>query len=235
MEDWDVVLSEVMCAYNTSVHSTTGFTPYVLMFGVEARIPSKILVGLPEMERTPAAYAFQPYQKLGVGYEAARESSYTAAKRAKDYYDMAAIQKQFQVGDNVGIRKAPLNRPPTKQHSKWSKLYRIVAVKGGVATVEDPETEESITVHVDRLAFSNPPLRDEIALEPFLPFVVPYRSLSNPSVHDLFGESRLDQPTLPTPTPIPAPTPTPGSLDFLDQPRAQGKRNVRRNLDPDYA
>ena len=97
MEDWDVVLSEVMFAYKTSVHTTTGFTPYFLMFGVEARIPSEILVGLPGMERTPAAYAFQRYQKLGVAYEAARESTYTAAKRAKDYYDMGAIQKQFQV------------------------------------------------------------------------------------------------------------------------------------------
>ena len=66
------------------------------------------------MERTPAAYAFHRYQKLGVAYEAARESAYTAAKRAKDYYDMGAIQKQFQVGDNVRIRMPPLNRPPQK-------------------------------------------------------------------------------------------------------------------------
>ena len=54
-------------------------------------------------------------------------------------------------------------------------------------------------------------------------------------MHDLFGESPVDQPTLPTPTPIHSRTHTPGSLDFLDQPRAQGQHNVRRNLDPDYA
>ena len=101
-----------MFAYNTSVHSTTGFTPYFLMFGVEARLPSEILLGLPVMERTPAPYAFHRYQKLCVAYEAARESTYTAAKRAKDYYDMGAIQKQFQVGDNGRIRVAPLNRHP---------------------------------------------------------------------------------------------------------------------------
>ena len=97
MEDWDVVLSEVMFAYNTSVHTTTGFTPYFLTVGVEARVPSDILVGLPEMERTPAVYAFQRYQKLGVAYEASREATYTATKRAKDYYDMGAIQKEFKV------------------------------------------------------------------------------------------------------------------------------------------
>ena len=41
LEEWDIVLSEVMFAYNTSVHSKTAFTPYFLMFGVEAKIPSK--------------------------------------------------------------------------------------------------------------------------------------------------------------------------------------------------
>ena len=66
MVEWDVVLSEVMFADNTSVHSTTGFTPYFLMFCGEARIHSEILVGLPERERTPAAYAFHRYQKLGL-------------------------------------------------------------------------------------------------------------------------------------------------------------------------
>ena len=73
-----------------------------------------------------------------------------------------------------------------------------MALKGVFATVEDPETEESIVVHVDRLAFSIPRLRDEIAPEPFVPFDVPFRSVSNTSLHHLFGESHLDQPTLPT-------------------------------------
>ena len=63
-----------------------------------------------------------------------------------------------------------------------------MAVKGIDATVDDPETEDSLTVHVDRLAFSSPRLRDEIALEPFVPFDVPFRSVSNSSLHDLFGE-----------------------------------------------
>ena len=71
---------------------------------------------------------------------------------------------------------APLNRP-LKTYSKWSKLDRIVAVKGVVATVEYPETAESIVVHVDRLAFSSPLLREELTPEPFIPFDVPFRSV----------------------------------------------------------
>ena len=80
----DVVLSEVLFAYNRSVQSTTGFTPYFLLFGVEALVPSEILIGLPEMERRPAPYAFKRCQKSGVPYEAAGERAYTAAKRAKN-------------------------------------------------------------------------------------------------------------------------------------------------------
>ena len=83
LEELDVVGSEVMFAYNTCLHSTTGFTPYFLMFGVEARVTCEFLVGLPEMERTPAAYAFQRYQKLGVSYVTAGESADTGAKKGR--------------------------------------------------------------------------------------------------------------------------------------------------------
>ena len=111
MEEWDVLLCEVMFAYNKSIHSTTRLTAYFLKFRVETPIPNEILVGLHEMERTPAAYAFQRYQELGVAYEAGRECTDTAEKMAKDYYDIGAIQKKLQVGDNVRIAITMLNDP----------------------------------------------------------------------------------------------------------------------------
>ena len=58
LDEWDVALTEFMIAYKKCEHNTTCFTPSFIIFGVEARIPSEILQGLPEMARTPAAYAF---------------------------------------------------------------------------------------------------------------------------------------------------------------------------------
>ena len=51
----------------------------------------------------------------------------------------AQPKKGFKVGDDVRVRMAPLNRSPSKLHSKWSKLYQIVSANGVLASVEDPE------------------------------------------------------------------------------------------------
>ena len=104
-----------------------------------------------------------------------------------------------------------------------------------VAPVEDPATRDTVSVNADRLAFTNPPLRDELAPEPVVPFDVPFRSVSKSSLHDLLGQAPVEQTSKSTPTPFHDPTPPAGSLDFLDQPRAEGKRNVRRNRDQHYA
>ena len=81
----------------------------------------------------------------------------------------------------------------------------------------------------------SPRLPDEFAHETVEPFDVPFRFLSNFSLHDLFGEGLVEQLSLPTTTPLHDPTPMPGLLDFLDQPLEQCKRSVRPNREPDYA
>lgn len=68
---------------------------------------------------------------------------------------MGATQKQINVGNDV--------RPATKLHSIWSKRFQFVAAKRVLAPVEDPETRERFTAHLERLAFNSPRLRDELA------------------------------------------------------------------------
>ena len=43
--NWDDSLKELCMAYNTSVQSTTGYTPFFLMFGREAHLPIDIMFG----------------------------------------------------------------------------------------------------------------------------------------------------------------------------------------------
>ena len=43
--DWKQQLKKVCMAYNTSVQSSMGFTPFYLMFGRQVRLPVDIIYG----------------------------------------------------------------------------------------------------------------------------------------------------------------------------------------------
>ena len=60
-------------------------------------------------------------------------------------------------------------------------------MKGVLATVEDSAMEDALIVHVDRLAFSSARLRAEI--DPSVSFDSAFRSLYDPSLHYLFGDT----------------------------------------------
>ena len=84
LENWDEALPNVVFAYNTSVHTATGFFLYYLMFGTEARVPSEIIIGLPPLEKTPASFAFWRYKQLEVIYQVVRDNISVMQKHSKD-------------------------------------------------------------------------------------------------------------------------------------------------------
>ena len=47
-EDWDLKLSTIMMAYRSSIHESTGETPFTLMFGREVQLPVDIIYSLPK-------------------------------------------------------------------------------------------------------------------------------------------------------------------------------------------
>ena len=102
--DWDDLLPAVMMAYRSSVHESTGFSPYRLMFGEECTLPMDI--GLPkEQSDTPdsitSPYAIWVRDALEEAYEQVRQHSGQAVQRQKRLYDRRAVKRLFAVGDWV--------------------------------------------------------------------------------------------------------------------------------------
>ena len=52
--DWEEALPKVYIAYNTSIHSTTGYPPFYLMYGREPRLPIDIVYGTQSQSSTTA-------------------------------------------------------------------------------------------------------------------------------------------------------------------------------------
>lgn len=77
--DWENQIRKVCMAYNTSVHATTGYTPFYLMFGREARLPADLIFGTPSpAEQTPDMYTRSLKQSLEKAYERVRQMTAAA-------------------------------------------------------------------------------------------------------------------------------------------------------------
>ena len=91
-------------AYRSSVHESTGFSPYRLMFGEECTLPMDI--GLPRQQSDSpdsikSSYAVWVRDALEVAYEQVRRYSGQVVKRQKRLYDHRAVRRLFAVGDWV--------------------------------------------------------------------------------------------------------------------------------------
>ena len=84
-ERWDEFLPELLMAYRASVHDTTKFTPYRLMFGREIRLPVDVMFGkTPDPVQEHTAYARELRARLENAFELVREHTRAAQKRQKD-------------------------------------------------------------------------------------------------------------------------------------------------------
>ena len=91
-------------AYCSSVHESTGFCLYRLMFGEECTLPMD--VGLPRREpdlpdQISSPYAVWVRDALEVAYDQVRRHSGQAVKYQRRLYDRRAVRRLFAVGDWV--------------------------------------------------------------------------------------------------------------------------------------
>ena len=73
--DWQQHIRNLCLAYNPSVHSSTGFTPFFLMFGRQAKLPIDLMYGTNQMEpNTTSEYARCLKDALQEAYALVREA-----------------------------------------------------------------------------------------------------------------------------------------------------------------
>ena len=102
---WDKYLPQVMMAYRSSNHSSTGYTPNMMMLGRNVVLPFELVVGLPkqEIERSLPEFICNLRESLERVHKIARETLKKSASYQKRYYDLHARKRSFEKGDLVWL------------------------------------------------------------------------------------------------------------------------------------
>ena len=154
--DWDEHLPFVMLAYNSAKQESSGFAPFELMFGRNARLPVEFLIGQPpsNVSVTVTQYADELQSKLEAVHGLARQNLNISTEKHKRLYDIHSdpTRYHFQQGDLVwyfnNARKPGIC--PKLTHG-WHGPYKIVKVIPDILYKIHLRRNKFNVVHLDKL------------------------------------------------------------------------------------
>ncbi len=126
--EWESHIRKVCMAYNTSVHPTTGYTPFFLMFGRQARLPVDLMYASDKPAQTShAEYATQVKASLENAYWQVRENMRVKLGRQKELCDIKVHGKPFEPDEHVWLHSPVVPRGMSRKlHHPWTGPWRIV-------------------------------------------------------------------------------------------------------------
>ena len=125
--EWDQYLHEMSYAYNSSIHTSTGFSPAELMFGRKLRTPLDILYGWKnEDENIP--FSIRDFKvRLHNLYELANEMMNTRQEKYLNYHDKKVYDDVLPVDCLVYLYLPRKQRD--KMDVKWVGPCKVISVK----------------------------------------------------------------------------------------------------------
>jgi transposase InsO family protein len=108
-KDWKIVLPAMCHAYNSTSHSTTGYSPYYLMFGREPRLAVDVRFGT----KRPGVKSWEPHsifiektkKRMDWAFKQSEAWHRKRGERAKRNYDKRTRGAKLKVGDIVLVRR----------------------------------------------------------------------------------------------------------------------------------
>lgn len=128
---WSQHVASLVHAYNSTKSDATGYSPYYLMFGREARLPVDLCFETSKdgtEERNHFQYVESLKQDLQRAYQLASQAADKTHLRNKRAYDQKVRFQNIQEGDRVFLKNLGL-KGKHKLDSRWSSIPHVVVGK----------------------------------------------------------------------------------------------------------
>ena len=171
-EKWVEALPLLEFAYNNSVHSITGVSPFRAIQGQDPMVLAALLVPRVLSVLPPKEYAEELLERLRKIWTLVQNSQQQAMKKIEDYENRFRGQPKFQEGDEVLCKRFQLNlqgQGKRKQEFQFDGPFIIKKmIKPSVAELEGlPEgAPRSINVQHLRKYLRYPLIEDQRELRP---------------------------------------------------------------------
>ena len=149
--DWDTHLPYLLFAYRTSVQSSTGDSPFFLLYGRDARIPTEAVLSQPQTayQVDMDDYKSELIANMSDAWELACKNIESAQSKQKIKYDKHSRTCPLKIGDRVMV-----HMPGEVKGKSWKLArpfhgpYRVLSLTPTNAEVRlvDCPTSESIFV-----------------------------------------------------------------------------------------
>ena len=156
-KQWPAYCSDYQSAHNQSVHVVTGYTPFFLMHGWEAKVPYDLLLEARGEEEPVGVQQF--VKRMAKAHSEAWEAAHHHQENRDRYkqLDPARMPKKenpppvFRMGQDVLLqRRHRLPGEAKETMVRWTGPFKVVGKVSDITYVIDREGRED-TVHVDRL------------------------------------------------------------------------------------
>lgn len=131
---WDENISQIAYALRTSLHESTNFTPYEILFGMKQRIRGdEHNQNLKTSTETRIDHLMQIRDQV-------RANLQKAHAKSKRYYDTRAKQREFKLNDMVYVRNFKLSNAANQYSAGTAKNWRA-----GIVTAKLGQNQYEIT------------------------------------------------------------------------------------------
>ena len=209
--DWKAHLLTMCNAYNSTVHSTTGFSPYFLMFGRHPRLPIDFQLGLSREgvgHVSKSRYIQKLQKRLQFAYDRAEALAKQEAARQKKLYDRRCKGVQLLPQDLVLVKKVAWTGRH-KIQDRWEEgeyvvvaqpdpsipVYKVKSVDGGDIRILHRNLLLPLGVQLKPVDNEDSSDSDSDLDEKAMPDVgiILSRSTEHPSADDVANEAFVDE------------------------------------------